>query len=299
MLLFLAACATEEAPEMELAPITDAQATAAAAELLCEAASNAGIACEASGTGAQVGDHRVETRVSITGFVFLPGQTLGIGSAKQQLPGEVQISATLELSVDGAVLATLPATHAASDSDPMVARAKVQNELIQRWMVGHGLAVLDAANGQEEAPALAALGMKVAPRDAGPFRAYAAYPMVSGVGLDPSTGGKLGPNVGSMLDALDPYVEDLEPGFHLVHVTAKLGGAGGPGECGIMPPVVMTEGASVSMVRLEGEVLVDGTPVGTICSLSEPVAWPLPQGSSTIEWQQVAVLVPAPEEPSL
>ncbi len=156
-------------------------------------------------------------------------------------------------------------------------------------MVGYGLAALDAAAGGEAA-ALAGVGMEVAPAELGSARVYAAYPMLSGVGLDPATGGRMAPQVASMAAALGPYAEGLGPGLHSVWITAELGGPGGPGPCGLLPPAAVSPGSSARVLRLEGTVRIDGTPGADICAISEGVSWPLPQGEEPITWEQFFVL---------
>jgi len=287
VLTVLFACGGEPAPTVD--PITSAEASAAAARIFCEASTQAGGTCAAEGGVATIGAHKVELAVTIKDFVALNSRSLGVGSSAQQIPGEVQLVADVGVSVDGAAVSTLDFTHAANDVDMAVARAAVLDELLQRWMVGYGLAALDAVGG-EGAPALAGVGMEVAPAALEGATAWAAYPMLSGSGLDPKTGGRMAPQVSSMAKALGPYVEGMKPGLHSVHVKAELGGPGGPGACGILPPVVAGPGASVSMVRLAGDVTVDGAAGADICALSEAVAWPLPKGEVKLAWEQFFVV---------
>ncbi len=277
------------------APGPPAGATAAAAALFCEAAAQAGVACEVVEGGAKVGGQEVKLPVTVSSFNTLQPRSIGAGSGKQVVPGEAQLVASVDLQVGGRSLFKKDFTHAANDVELEVAREKVLDELLQRWMVGYVLAALDALGGAG-APALKGVGMEVAPAELEGATAWAAYPMVSGIGLDPSTGGKMGPNVGSMGRALGSYLEGLEDGLHSVRVEAKLGGTGGPGPCGIMPPVAAAPGSEVSIVRLDGAVEIDGAPAD-ICPLSEEVSWPLPQGKAQITWEQFFVLrVAAPAE---
>lgn len=288
-MLFLFLACGEPAPEVSVDPITDDEASTAAAAVFCEAAVLGGISC-APGAGVVVLDGRsVETRVTVSGFVPLAPRKLGVGAQAQLLPGEIQVAANVAVSMDGQAVLSQDYTHAASNTDLEIARVEVLDEVLQRWMVGTGLALLDALHA-EGAPGLAALGMEVAPAPLESGTVYAAYPMLSGVGLDPKTGAKMGPNVGSMAKALGPYLEDIGPGLHVVHVETTLGGSGGPGPCGILPPVIPMAGASVNMVRLEGSVTVgDGEPQD-ICALSGPVSWPLPPKGNQVTWEQYFVV---------
>jgi len=286
-LLPLIGCGSEPAPTVD--PITSAEASAAAARIFCEASTQAGGTCAADGAVATIGEHTVELTVTVKDFVALNSRSLGVGSSAQQIPGEVQLVADVGVSVDGKPVATLDFTHAANDVDLTVARTAVLEELIQRWMVGYGLAALDAVGG-DGAPALAGVGMKVAPVALEGATAWSAYPMLSGQGLDPKTGGRMAPQVTSMAKGLGPYVEGLAPGLHSVHIKAELGGPGGPGACGILPPVAAAPGASISMVRLVGEVKVDGAAGADICELSETVAWPLPKSQVQLTWEQFFVV---------
>ena len=290
LIALLFACSAETESAVSLDPINDGEASAAAAKVLCDAATLGGMDCQPGAGVAVLGDHTVETTVTVTGFVPLEGRTLGVGAQAQQLPGEVQLTATIALTVDNVPLASQDFTHAASDVDLEVARAAVLDEVLQQWMVGTGLAAIDALNG-DGAPSLGALGMEVTPAEVNGATVYAAYPMLSGVGLDPSTGSKMGPNVGTMAKALGPYLADAEPGLVLVHVTAELGGPGGPGACGLLPSAIPMNGGEVSMVRLDGEVVVgvDGTPQD-ICLLSQETSWPLPGKGNTVTWEQYFVV---------
>ncbi|MFT5681109.1 MAG: hypothetical protein ACI8RZ_002015, partial [Myxococcota bacterium] len=184
-------------------------------------------------------------------------------------------------------------SESASEVNLGAARGAALDQLLQRLMVGYGLAALDAAIGSG-APTLAGVGMAVEPTSLEGATVWAAYPMLSGVGLDPSTGSRMGPTVSSMASALTPYLAGLEAGLHSVEVAALLGGAGGPGPCGLLPPVVAVPGSAVSMVRLEGTVLVDGQATGDICTMSETVAWPLPRSNASLRWQQYSVVKVAP-----
>jgi len=307
MFLMLIACSGEAAPA--IAPIDSEEASTAAAAVFCEAAAQASIACESGDNGTvTLGDHELTTRVSVESFITLEPRSIGMGASSQQIPGEAQLIATITLAVDGKFLHALKLSHAASDVDLEVARARVLDETLQRWMVGYGLAALDALNGDVTAPALGALGLEVPATQHGGYRVWAAYPMLKGKALDPSVGSRMGPGVGSMTGALGVYLpaefvalpspdysftsSATEDGLHTLFITATLGGPGGPGECGILPPVSPVPGATVRIVRLEGEVLVDGESTGTICSLSDPVAWPLPTGETTVTWEQFVVLAP-------
>ncbi len=308
MFFMLMAC-TEPTPI--IAPIDGDEASVDAARIFCEAAAQASIPCEAAERGSAglqngvvtLGDHELTIRVSVESFITLEPRSIGMGT--ELLPGEAQLVATITLAVDGKFLFAVDLSHAASDVDLAVARAKVLDETLQRWMVGYGVAALDALNGDPASPALGALGMEVPAAKLGGYTVWAAYPMLKGKGLDPSVGAAMGPSVGSMTGALDAYLSPdhvdapspdytftsraTEDGLHALHIVATLGGPGGPGECGILPPVSLVPGATVNIVRLEGEVVVDGAPIGTICSLSEPVAWPLPTGETTVTWEQFAV----------
>ncbi len=285
--LMLVSCSSEPAAPA-VAPIDSAEASAAAARLICEAAELAGSTCGASGAIATLGEHTIETAVTVTGFVVVEGRTIGMGSTKQQIPGEVQLTVDVALSLDGTTLLTMPFSHSANEVNLSASRGAVLETLLQRVMVGYGLAVLDAAIGTG-APALAGVGMTVAPAAVEGATIWSAYPMLSGVGLDPSTGSRMAPAVSSMAGALAPYLEGLEVGAHSVAISATLGGAGGPGPCGLLPPVSAAPGSSVSMIRLEGTVVVDGQATGDICTLSEAVSWPLPRGEHALSWQQFFV----------
>ncbi|MFT5679410.1 MAG: hypothetical protein ACI8RZ_000314 [Myxococcota bacterium] len=290
--LMLVSC-TNEPPTPAVVPIENAEASAAAALLICEAAELAGASCIASGATATLGEHTIEVPINVTGFVVVEGRTLGMGSSKQKIPGEVQLSADVALSLDGTTLLTMSLSESASEVNLGVARDAALDQLLQRLMVGYGLAALDATIGSG-APTLAGVGMTVEPASLEGATVWAAYPMLSGVGLDPSTGSRMGPTVSSMASALTPYLAGLEAGLHSVEVAALLGGAGGPGPCGLLPPVVAVPGSAVSMVRLEGTVLVDGQATGDICTMSETVAWPLPRSNASLRWQQYFVVKVAP-----
>jgi len=290
LIALLFACSAETESAVSLDPIDDAEASSAAAKVLCEAATLGGMDCQPGSGVAMLGGRTVETAVTVTGFVPLEGRSIGVGAQAQQLPGEVQLTATITLTVDNVTLASQDFTHAANDVDLEVARAAVLDEVLQQWMVGTGLAAIDALNG-DGAPSLGALGMEVTPAEVDGATVYAAYPMLSGVGLDPSTGSKMGPNVGTMAKALGPYLAEAEPGLVLVHVTAELGGDGGPGACGLLPSAIPMNGGEVSMVRLDGQVLVgvDGSPQD-ICLLSQETSWPLPRKGNQVTWEQYFVV---------
>ncbi|MCP4808366.1 MAG: hypothetical protein GY884_23740 [Proteobacteria bacterium] len=286
MLLFLA-CGGKPVPET--APITNAEATTAAAAVICKAATEAGLTCTSDATSATVGEHTLTPTVTVDGFVVLPGSSIGMGATKQEIPGEVQLTTQVALAVDGAPLFWVPVSHAASNLDPDVARAKVLDEAMERWMVGYGLAVLDAVTDDPTSPALASVGMKAEAHGTDEWIAWGAYPMLKGAGLNPSTASRMGPGLAAMLGGLEPYLDQLDPGLHAVQVNAKLGGSDGPGPCGILPPMVAS-GQSASIVPLSGLVLVDGDPTGNICDLSEVVSWPLPPTGTTVEWDQFIVV---------
>ena len=278
LFLLLVACGTQPATP-DIAPFTEAEAAEAAAQTICAAAHQAGQPCAASGSTATMAKHTLELGATVNSFLTLDPRTIGYGDDAEKIPGEVQLSVTLSLSVDGATLLTEEQSHAASDADLPLARAKALDEWAQRWVAAYGLATLDAVAGDASAPAL------------GELHAWAAYPVLHGQGFDPKIANKMAPYVKSMLAALGPFTEGLTTeGLHTVQVKARLGGGGAPGPCGILPPVSMTPGVTVSIVPLHGEVLVDGQPTGDICTLSEPVAWPLPQGNARLEWDQLAVL---------
>ncbi len=284
----LIACSSEP-PAPEVPPITGEEVSAAAAVLLCQALAGAeGVTCAADGAAVTVGERTLSVPVEVTGTVAVAGREIGMGARTQQIPGEVQLTANVAMKIDGAALAHQEMAHVETDADLLVARGKVLDGLLQRWMVGYGIAGLDAAVGQG-APALAGVGMNVPPTALEGATVWSAYPMLSGVGLDPSAGGRMGGAVGSMAGAVGPLLDGLAPGLHSVHVVAELGGAGGPGPCGLLPPIAPVPGAEVSMVRLEGTVMVDGQATGDICMLSEPVTWPLPRTGNQVRWEQFFV----------
>ena len=287
MLTLLLACSSE--PTVEVAPITDAEASEAAAAIICEAAAEAELECTTDGANALVAGATVTPAVHVSGFVALPGTTIGMGASAQEIPGETQLTGDLTLAVDGVDLFTTSISHAASDLDPEVARQKVLDEAVERWMVANGLPVLDALADDADAGALKSVGMAAPAGGDETFSAWGAYPVLRGQGLDPKTSSRMGPGLTSMLAAMAPYVDGLEPGLHSVLVEAKLGGSGGPGPCGVLPPMV-TSGQSTSIVPLSGSVTVDGQVTGSICDLSEAVAWPLPPSGSTIEWDQRVIV---------
>ena len=128
-------------------------------------------------------------------------------------------------------------------------------------------------------------------------RGWPAYPVVKGQGFDPSVVKRMAPQVQSVARNVGVYLEGADlTQLHAVKVVAKLGGGGAPGPCGIVPPTAMTPGMSVSIVPLQGSIFVDGVEKGDICTLSEPVAWPLPQGGALLEWTQVVVVGPLPAD---
>ena len=293
MLLLLLACSTEPAAP-PVAPIEAEEASAAMATMLCRAAEPAKLACKAEGGVAQAGWKALEIAATPIDFNVLQPTQIGMGSTAQLVAGEVQAGFRVALSVDGAALLSFEVHEAGSDTDLEKARAAALEKAAQRWVASVGIAALDAASGAVEAPALAGVGLKVPAAALGDARVWAAFPALRGQGFDPKVVFKLGPNLASMAAALGPYVEDLPQGaLHAVEVHAKLGGGGGPGDCGIVPPVTMTEGSTASIVPLHGEVLVDGVATGTICALSQQVAWPLPRGGNELDWEQVFVVGPA------
>ncbi len=295
LLILLLACGESEPPPPTVAEITTAEVSAAAAGLLCTAATAAGLACEAKDGAATVGGHTITVDANVDSFLVLDGKTVGMGASAQQLPGEVQVGAKVTTKVDGAPLLTVEVAGTGSDLDPLTARWTALDTLAQRWGVGAGLAVLDAVTASDTAAGLASVGMQVPPEAVGEtgLRAWSAYPVLRGRGFDPKLASQLGPSVASMARALGPYAQGLSTDrLHTIEVKARLGGGGSPGKCGILPPVAMTPGETVSMVKLEGTVLVDGAPSGDICALSEPVAWALPKGSAVLEWDQTFVLGP-------
>ncbi len=294
MLLFalLFACGSEPAIPAPEAVAPDELATAAAAAI-CTAATQVGMDCTATGAVADIGWRRLEVGVSELSWMTFDPSSIGRGPDAQHFPGEVQLSAMMSLSIDGAVLFSLEQAHAVSDQDLHVARAKVIDELSQRWVVTQISAVMDASSGDPKAPVLASLGMKAKAQAQGELYAWGGYPVLRGRGFDPGMANKLGPSVQTMLASIGPYVQDLSADtLHVVQVKAKLGGGGAPGPCGIIPPVSMAPGTSTSIVPLAGQVLVDGQPTGDICAISEPVNWPLPPSGTQLEWDQFIVLAP-------
>ncbi len=300
LLASLLACNTEPPPPA-VAPLTADQVAAQVATAFCLSANMAWKDCAAQGATARYGGHEVGFDATVTSFTALPGKTIGMGTAKQDIPGEVQVGFTVTVSVDGRAVLTGPVSHAASDPDLEAARAKVLDEGAQRFVVGQALGLVDALSGQPTSGALASTGLEVPPVELGEgaWRGFASYPVIRGRGLDPDMVKKLAPQVRSVVRAVEPLLEGLPPQVHVVKVDAKLGGGGGPGPCGIVPPVVVTTGASVSIVPLAGTVSVDGTPLPdgekpAICALSESVAWPLPQGGAVMEWTQIVAVAPVP-----
>ncbi len=303
LLSLLIACGGERAlPEPP--PIEPGEVASAAATTLCSAATQAGLACAAAGPVAKLGEHKLELSATVSSYITMAPSSFGRGEEAQQFPGEIQLGVELALAVDGAPLLTVEQAHSASDGDLAVARATVLDELVQRWTVTHGSAVLDAVVGDTAAPVLDSLGMKTQASAQGDLFAWAGYPVLRGRGFDPKTASKMGASVQSMLDSLGPYTQGLSPdGLHTVQVLARLGGGGSPGPCGILPPVSMNPDVTTTIVPLAGQVLVDGVVSGDICSLSEPVAWALPPGSNALEWDQLFVIGPgsqvaAVEEPT-
>lgn len=295
-LLFLAACGTQPAVP-DIAAVTDAEAAAAIAQTLCKAAEQGGITCTVEGATATVAGQAVAVGATVSNFLTLDPKTIGYGEEAEEIPGEVQITATVTLSMGAATLFSAEQSHAGTDADLVAARAAALDTWAGRWVASYGLGFVDALAGDVGAPALSAVGMAVPAQPAGQLHAWSAYPLLRGKGFDPKIADQMAPYVKSMAANLAPYVEGLSTdALHTVQVKARLGGGGAPGPCGIMPPIAMTDGATVSIVPLAGEVLVDGQPTGDICALSEPVAWPLPSGKAQLEWDQLLVLGPATVE---
>ena len=294
--LLLLACGAEPAPT--IAPITDAEASNAVANMLCRTAAQAKLPCMAEGAIITLGPNTLEATAKVTHFQTLPGRTIGMGSTAQQIPGEAQLELTIGLRVHDKAAPGLNVnvTEAASDVDLNQARAAALEAAVQRWAVGYGLAVVDGMSGSNASPSLGSLGLQVPRQTVGEFTASTGYPMlgITGGKLDPKAAAGMAPAMTSMLNALAPFTEGLTPdGVHSVRVLAKLGGPGGPGPCGILPPIPAPgSDASFSIVPLAGEVQVDGEPVGNICALSEAVAWPLPPAKAQLTWEQFIVLVP-------
>lgn len=296
LLALLVACGESEPPAPKVEEITSAELSAAAAQLVCTAAQAAGATCATTDGAAKVGDHTIMVEANVDSFLVLDGKTVGMGASKQVLPGEVQVGAKVTTKVDGKALLVTEVAGTGSDVDPLKARQAALDGAAQRWGVGAGLAVLDAVTASDTGAGLASVGMNVPPETIGEsgLRAWSAYPVLRGRGFDPKLASKMGPSVASMAKALGPFVGGLSAdGLHTVEVQAKLGGGGSPGKCGIIPPVSMTPGETVNMVKLEGTVKVDGAATGDICALSETVAWALPKGSAILEWDQTFVLGPA------
>ncbi len=292
LLPLLLACSTEPSVPPP-PPVTEAELAEAVAAAICKAATQAEKACSVEGARADFGWKALDIEVTGLSWLTLDPTTLGHGDQAERFPGEAQLSATIGLGVDGKPLLATPQAHTAADLDLGVARNKVLDELSQRWVVTHASAVMDALLGDTSAPVISSLGMNVPAQPQGALHAWAGYPVLRGKGFDPGIANKLGPSLQTMLANLDAFTEGLSEGLHTVVVEARLGGAGAPGPCGIIPPVAMSPGATTSIVPFSGRVLVDGEPVGDICALSEPVAWPLPPKGAVLEWDQLAVLAPA------
>lgn len=293
--LLLLACGSSE-PAVVVPPVDSAEATSAATAVLCQAASNIGLACTATEAAVQVGEHQIGLRMGVAEFISLEGTSIGMGSTAQKLPSEAQLVAEFHTSVNGQPLGTLRMSHAASDPDPNLARNKVLDEMVQRWMVGYGMAILDSLGTGEATPGLAAVGLSVPAQTVGAYRMTTAYPMLKGQGIDPNRAGNVDSVAKTLLGAVGPFLESAAPTApHTVRVQAKLGGGGAPGKCGIVPPLAMTDGATASIVPFSGEVQVDGVAVGDICDLSQSVNWPLPQGGAMLEWEQFLVAMPTPD----
>ena len=295
MLLFalLFACGSEPDVPAPAAVQPDELASAAAASI-CTAALQVGMDCTVTGPVADIGSHRLEVGVSDLSWITFEPSSIGRGPDAQHFPGEAQLAATMSLSIDGATLFSIEQAHAVSDQDLQVARAKVIDELSQRWVVTQVSAVMDASYGNPKAPVLASLGMNALAQPQGELYAWGGYPVLRGRGFDPGMANKLGPSVQTMLASIGPFVGGLSADtLHVVQVQAKLGGSGAPGPCGIIPPVSMAPGTSTSIVPFAGQVLVDGKAMGDICAISEPVNWPLPPKGTQLEWDQFIVLGPS------
>jgi hypothetical protein len=294
MLLFalLFACSSEPAAPPPL-PITEQDVAEAAASAICAAATQAGMTCTATGARAELGWKALDVSVTKLQALTFDPSSIGRGEDAQHFPGEYQLSATIGLAVDEAPLVAVEQNHAVSHQDLGVARDQVLDELAQRWVVTHASAVVDALSGDPGAPVLASLGMNAAAQPAGELYAWGGFPVLRGKGFDPGIANKLGPSVQSVLANLAPFTQGLGSDRpHTIQVFAKLGGNGAPGPCGILPPLSIAPGTTTSIVPFSGRVLVDGEPVGDICALSEPVAWPLPPGGAMLEWDQFIVLAP-------
>lgn len=292
IILALAAC--EGAPPTPMpAPVTDAEASAATAAMLCRLAQRASLDCAVQGAVARLGSSQIEAVAQVTSFLVLPAKTLGMGSQAQAIPGEVQVALSVTLKVDGVPLVTGTVDEAGSDTDLDKARVAAIEAAAQRFTLDTGIAVLDAVAGGGGAPMLAAMGLQAPAQQVEGRTVTAAWPILRGIGFDPKLSQKMGPNVASMGAALGPFLAGLPTeGRHAIQVKARLGGGGAPGPCGILPPVALTDGGSASIVPLQGEVYVNGSLVPDICALAQPVAWPLPQGGATLEWDQVFVVGP-------
>jgi hypothetical protein len=290
ILTLLAAC-SNEAPAPAVAAFNQVEATAATVKMLCLAAEAAKQSCTVADSTVTVGSHKLAVVVTPTDFVALPPTELGMGAQAQLVGGEVQAVFSVVVDVDGVPLLSTTVHGIGSNTDLVAARAAALDQAAQRWVASYGLAVLDALAGGEDGPALAGVNFQAPPATHGSMRAYAAFPQLQGQRFDPKLSFRMGPNVESMGQALGPYLADLDSErLHVVVVTAKLGGGGPPGECGILPPVAMGDGAVTAIVPLGGGVVVDGGPSRSVCPLSEVVSWPLPQGGALLEWEQVFVV---------
>ena len=141
--LLFAACDTTP-PEPEVAPLEGAEAAVVVAEVFCRSANTIWQDCAVDGAVARFQGHEVSFGVTPVSFIALPGKTIGMGDQAQDIPGELQVGLDYSLSLDGRVLITGVVNHAASDMDLDIARTKVMDEAAQRFMVGHGLGVIDA-----------------------------------------------------------------------------------------------------------------------------------------------------------
>ena len=298
MLLLLLACSGSE-PTLELAPITPTEASEEIVQQLCAAAVSGAVACKKAGSQAIVPERaELDIAVVIDSFTALPGRTIGMGASAQKLPGEVTVAATVQLSVEGKELMSTELSASGSDVDPELAREAALDALAQRFVVGHGVAVLDAVVGSPEARTVRALSLEAPAAVHGEHGVWTSYPMLGAQGVDPNSVRNHSTIAQALMANLGSFLEQLEPGgLHTLEVQARLGGGGAPGRCPILPKM-MVPGSTVSAVPFEGVVLLDGQPTGDICELATTVNWPLPPQGATLEWTQVMVVGAAPEQPT-
>ncbi len=90
------------------------------AESLCKAAEEARLLCSASGASANLGSRTLEASATVESFISLEPSSFG----GNQFPGEVQLSITGSLSVDGEPLLSALHAHSGSDMNLETARAK-------------------------------------------------------------------------------------------------------------------------------------------------------------------------------